>query len=302
VSPEIWTETITVPPRRDGEGNQAIPALYARERVADLETRWTIGNDQYQIDREIEAIGCEFQISTRLTSWVAVDEISKVSGRERHEVVPQNLPYGTSAQSFGLRQAAADKQGRLVAGVMPMQAQMMKTMAATVTLESEDDFDYGEAAPSGMVGDLEVGAGFDDEVATGSRSFGGEAMPEDTTLGPPMAQTKVPAGAPSSPMLARAQQAPGGERAKDAPAPATPAASRPEAREPVFRKRGAGGPQMLSGRAPMAPPPSDPMETLNAPMFHAAAPLARAKRGTRIWLVLALLLAVIAALVWWLFL
>jgi Ca-activated chloride channel family protein len=40
VATEAWIQRITVPPKRQGEGNQAIPALYAREHVADLEMRW----------------------------------------------------------------------------------------------------------------------------------------------------------------------------------------------------------------------------------------------------------------------
>lgn len=103
---EPWEQRIRVPARRPGEGNQAIAALFAREHVADLETRWTIGDTQ-AIDREIEAAGVEFQIATRLTSWVAVDMVRKLDqrGPSRHQNVPQNLPYGTHAQSFGLRGA-----------------------------------------------------------------------------------------------------------------------------------------------------------------------------------------------------
>jgi len=101
-----WEQRIRVPARREGEGNQAIAALYAREHVADLETRWTIG-DQQSLDREIEATGLAFQIATRLTSWVAIDESRTVTGPSRHEAVPQELPYGTQAASFGLRASAA---------------------------------------------------------------------------------------------------------------------------------------------------------------------------------------------------
>jgi Ca-activated chloride channel family protein len=100
-----WEQRIRVPARREGEGNQAIAALYGREHVADLETRWTIG-DQHALDREIEETGLAFQIATRLTSWIAIDESRRVTGPSRHDAVPQELPYGTTAQSFGLRAAA----------------------------------------------------------------------------------------------------------------------------------------------------------------------------------------------------
>ena len=41
-----------------------------------------------------------------MTSWIAIDESRKVTGPSRHEAVPQELPYGTTAHSFGLRAAA----------------------------------------------------------------------------------------------------------------------------------------------------------------------------------------------------
>lgn len=101
---EPWEQRVRVPAKRAGEGNSAIAALFAREHVADLETRWTIGDDTRAIDTEIETTGVELQIATRLTSWVAVD-LARTVDRDaaRHQTVPQNLPYGTRAESFGLR-------------------------------------------------------------------------------------------------------------------------------------------------------------------------------------------------------
>ncbi|MBA2541450.1 MAG: VWA domain-containing protein [Deltaproteobacteria bacterium] len=115
VSSEAWIQRITVSPKRDREpgsdsgreNNPAIVSLYARELVADLETRWTIADDSSAIDREIETVGVEYQIATRMTSWVAIDHDSHVDGPARHEVQPQALPYGTTAESFGLRTAAS---------------------------------------------------------------------------------------------------------------------------------------------------------------------------------------------------
>jgi len=99
----IWEQTLRVPARAEGEGNQAVVALYGRERVADLETRAVIDED---VDGEIETIGLEFQISTRLTSWLAIDDSRRTVGPSRDEAIPQELPYGTSAASFGLRGAS----------------------------------------------------------------------------------------------------------------------------------------------------------------------------------------------------
>ncbi len=96
-----WEQRITVPPNQPGEGNQAIAALYGRERVADVEASAMIDAGT----AEIEELGLTFQIATRMTSWVAVDDARVVTGLSRDEVVPQELPYGTSAGAFGLRPA-----------------------------------------------------------------------------------------------------------------------------------------------------------------------------------------------------
>jgi Ca-activated chloride channel homolog len=97
-----WEKRIDVPAIQPGEGNPAIAALYAREQVADLEIQAAMG---VSVDREIETVGLRYQIATRMTSWIAVDESRKVEGPRRRETMPQELPYGTSAAAFGLRAA-----------------------------------------------------------------------------------------------------------------------------------------------------------------------------------------------------
>ncbi len=113
---EPWEQRVAVRGKRAGEGEPAIIALYAREHVADLESRAAMEPGMH--DREIETTGVAFQIATRLTSWVAVDA-SRVAleGPFREASIPQELPYGTAAQAFGLRPAAAPM-------AMPMQMQM----------------------------------------------------------------------------------------------------------------------------------------------------------------------------------
>ncbi|HVV86949.1 MAG TPA: VIT domain-containing protein [Kofleriaceae bacterium] len=135
-----YEQRIAVPARRAGEGNGAIAALYGRERVADLETRAQLGE---AVDRELEGLGLRFQIATRMTSWVAVDESRTVERGGRHEVVPQELPYGTSAGSFGLRGAggapvageATDAIDGLIASPAPAMAHAQtrtRTMAGAL--------------------------------------------------------------------------------------------------------------------------------------------------------------------------
>jgi Ca-activated chloride channel homolog len=118
-----WVQRVSVPAvdPSSAEANPAIAALFAREHVADLETRWTIG-DHRAIDAEIERTGVAFQIATRLTSWIAIDHDRRVTGPVRHELVPQELPHGTTAASFGLRAPTAMPLGGAMAMLSPAQA------------------------------------------------------------------------------------------------------------------------------------------------------------------------------------
>lgn len=109
---ETWEQTLDVPPVSEGSG--ALAALYGRERVADVEANALFAS----VDGEVEELGLVFQIATRMTSWVAIDESRKVTGPTRNELVPQELPYGTSAAAFGLRAAVGGVQAQLESAVM----------------------------------------------------------------------------------------------------------------------------------------------------------------------------------------
>jgi len=100
----VWERRLRVPATEHGQGDPSIVSLFGREHVADLEMRWTIGREAQVIDRDIERTGVVFQIATRMTSWVAVDEVRSVdpSKGAREVVQPQELPHGTSMGSFGL--------------------------------------------------------------------------------------------------------------------------------------------------------------------------------------------------------
>lgn len=88
-----------------GQGNQAVAALYGREWVEDLETRTAARGKTTETEAEIERVGIDFQISTRLTSWVAMTEEATVSRRDPllSETVPHEIPHGTNIAGFGLR-------------------------------------------------------------------------------------------------------------------------------------------------------------------------------------------------------
>ena len=152
-----WEQRLRVGPVAPGDGEAGIVALYARERVADLETRWTMGRDTAAIDREIESVGVVFQIATRQTSWVAIDEDRTVDPTRgsRREEIPQELPYGTSMASFGLAAApmsfGQQAFGMALAGGAPRPAAMMPPAPASMDLEDAPATlvsDRRERAPS----------------------------------------------------------------------------------------------------------------------------------------------------------
>ena len=105
-----WRTQVAVPACDEGQGTVALAQLFARETVEDLELAYaTRGDKKAEIDREIEELGLRYQISTRLTTWVAVSQEATVdpSNPGRREAVPHEVPYGTSVSGLGLRQAAA---------------------------------------------------------------------------------------------------------------------------------------------------------------------------------------------------
>ncbi len=100
-------ERVEVKPVERGEGSPALAALYARECVEELELALATGARKAEIDPQIERLGIEFQLSTRLTSWVAVSAQRTVDPRapKRTETMPQAMAYGLSAEGVGLRAA-----------------------------------------------------------------------------------------------------------------------------------------------------------------------------------------------------
>jgi Ca-activated chloride channel family protein len=119
-------ERIEVRPIERGEGSPAIATLYAREAVEDLEVELAAGGDARGIDHRITSLGLDFQISTRLTSWVAVSRSATVDPRapKRHQNVPQELPYGMSAEGLGLR-APVSRIGATATAVLYQRSRSM---------------------------------------------------------------------------------------------------------------------------------------------------------------------------------
>lgn len=115
-------DRLVVRPTAHGEGSPAVTTLYARELVEDCELGIAVGGHKHELDRLIERLGVDFQISTRLTSWVAVSSRPTVDPRapKRHEAMPQALPFGMSAEGVGLRRSATApvSMGRAAAGLV----------------------------------------------------------------------------------------------------------------------------------------------------------------------------------------
>lgn len=101
-----FEETVQVPASEFGHGSRSVTTLFARELVEDLETQ-RITDRGTQVDQPITALGLDFQISTRLTSWVAISEQLTIDPRlpKRNVTQPQELAYGLSAEGVGLRPA-----------------------------------------------------------------------------------------------------------------------------------------------------------------------------------------------------
>lgn len=101
-----WEQRVAVP-RADEHGRPGVPALYARERVEDLEMEIAAGGDLASLEARIERVGLDFGVATRATSWIAVSEERTVDPQApvRRTRMPHELPHGMSAEGLGLRPA-----------------------------------------------------------------------------------------------------------------------------------------------------------------------------------------------------
>jgi Ca-activated chloride channel family protein len=183
-----WEQRMTVPAQSPGEGNQAIVALYGRERVADVESYAMFST----VDGEIEDLGLMFQIATRMTSWVAIDEMRRHTGPSRDQLVPQELPYGTQAQAFGLRNAAP--QMRTQGGMTRELAQLKSMIEGAGAAAPSDTFDEMNA---------ELGGELESEEPTGSFGTTDQLLRSGAT--PPPASAPEP---PEQTIILSAKRAP----------------------------------------------------------------------------------------------
>jgi Ca-activated chloride channel family protein len=104
-----WRSELELPAPAAGAARSPLAALFARERVEDLEMRRAAGEPGETLDAEIERLGLTFSLSSRLTSWVARSEKAMVDPTlpTRDVEQPQLLPHGMSVAALGLRPALA---------------------------------------------------------------------------------------------------------------------------------------------------------------------------------------------------
>jgi Ca-activated chloride channel family protein len=124
-----WDADVRVTAAAAGKGRAAVVSLYGREAVEDLELSRAAGLPV--ADGDVERIGLDFQIATRLTSWVAVSEEPTVDPRQpvRRERMPHALPHGMSIEGLGLRAAPA---GFVLAGLGAAPAELTGVLAEPI--------------------------------------------------------------------------------------------------------------------------------------------------------------------------
>jgi Ca-activated chloride channel family protein len=137
----VWEERLDVPRTLPGEGREAIPALWAREAIEDLELDLACGGERIEIDRRIEQIALQYLISSRLTSWIAIAAEPGVDPRHpvRIERLPQALPYGMSAEGVGLGAVLSTASPSLVmrSALLPTQASRARDERRKFEMERE---------------------------------------------------------------------------------------------------------------------------------------------------------------------
>jgi Ca-activated chloride channel family protein len=186
-----WVAKVIAPPCDAGAGSGASAAFFARETVSDFEAAVAAhheGEDMADLESRIERVGLEFQIATRLTSWVAVSEEPSVDpgAPVRRQRVPQQLPHGMSVEGLGLRALAAGP--RSVAGTPRAAIRAPAAMSSrflgrgrmfsSATTYGGDDERY---APTGAEGGRGPGRG-KGGIPAGPRGFAAEPPPAPRQL------------------------------------------------------------------------------------------------------------------------
>lgn len=323
-------QTLKYPALALGDGAGQVAVRFARERVADLEAHKAGGGDTREIDGEIEKLGVDFQIATRLTSWVAVSQAVTVTpGRQARTVTqPQEVPQDVSLAGLGLRTAAASL-GMVGGAASPVSrsAAMPRPVKSKKRARPVDEGARGRIAPPPPQALSEL-ADLDDEALSVEREEAADAFQVTEAWGGNAAKEEAPEPVASS--AGRADEAEADKavdplplrRAPVAPPPAAAPAPLPAVPLGAGGRRAGSPPPPASEEPTSAPPaaeapkpepePAAEVEQAQLPasMAGASKPEAepstvepvKARRGRRagLWTLLVLVAALLAALWWWL--
>lgn len=305
---EPYEQTIRVSAQEPGAGNQAVVALYGRERVADVEANAMFSS----VDGEVEELGITFQIATRMTSWVAIDETSKVTGPSRDQLIPQELPYGTSAVAFGLRGSTPQMQHMQTrAGTLKMGMSFdmaLGSVASASSVASDDegnsDDEFGEEAPQEPYAPAAASVDFEKLAAPRSMATysGGYSSADESSEPPGDSYEQDFEREESTGMRARRSTVMGAAPPLPSAAPRqVPAMKAAQVPAPAKKELAEGGmPGMHSHSMNIGASQPEPKPTEHHVPVSIVADKARRKSALSSvvgWLVL---LALIALLVWWL--
>ncbi|MEM9585502.1 MAG: VIT and VWA domain-containing protein [Pseudomonadota bacterium] len=86
----------------DGEGEAALPLIWARNRIASLTRQIAVGENPDAADAEITKLGLEFSLQTQNTSFIAVSEqVVNASGQETTlAAVPLPMVSGVTKEAY----------------------------------------------------------------------------------------------------------------------------------------------------------------------------------------------------------
>lgn len=288
-----YEQTIVVPALAQGEGNQAIVALYGRERVADVESHALFAS----VNGEIEELGLSFQIATRMTSWIAVDDSRTVTGPSRDQLIPQELPYGTSASAFGLRAPQQHSMTR-TGSYKTMAGLIDQVDLGEASYDAEESNSFGEEAPSEIFGDDARAAA----PAPRSLAVGGKGRAAASPPPPPqrsdMKEMQRLTRHDEDEDDAFEREEPTGQDLRRAVEPEPIAASLSIVTKPAPAAPGMVGPMKTQAYVPQMQSPQEHMPGLAEPKVSLPQLQQRSRRPLALGLVV--LLALLALLVWWL--
>ncbi|MDO8683148.1 MAG: VIT domain-containing protein [Armatimonadota bacterium] len=108
-----WSERIEVNLPAAEDENQALPALWARAKIADLMAQdyagLQSGEANADVEEQVTKVALEYQLMSQFTSFVAVeDKIVTEGGKPKKVAVPVEMPEGVSYEGVFGHETATD--------------------------------------------------------------------------------------------------------------------------------------------------------------------------------------------------